>query len=189
VLPDNGKLTLASMKMVEAISARLNTLSWIWGGLTADVHVGRWLRPHHDLDYLTLNLHSLAPQAIKLFEDAGWQVQRLSTGDLELNHHGIHVRLGHVELAGQAKWTHNGEQGYLCFPAGWLSPEPVQFCGVELHVVEPAFQYVMLEHPEMLNPAWKPRDKDRIAKTQLQAILESARIDAGSLYQQVTAGP
>ncbi len=189
MLPEEYRSTLASMELVETLSSRLNSTSWIWGGLTADVLAGRWLREHADLDYLTLNLHSLAPRFVALFEGAGWQAQTLSTGDLKLKRHGIQIRLGHVEIIGRARWTHNGEQGYLIFPAGWLNPKSIQFYGIELHVVEPAFQYVMLEHPELLNPEWGPRDKDIVAKAQLKAILESAGADPGSLYHQVAAGP
>ncbi len=47
------------MRLVEGVSRALNTISWIWGGFVTDIYMGQFLREHDDLDYLTLDLHSL----------------------------------------------------------------------------------------------------------------------------------
>lgn len=164
------------MKLVETLSTTLKTTSWIWGGFTADIYVGRLLREHSDLDYLTLNLHQLKPQFAGAFARQGWQVQYLDNNDLKLRKNGIKVHLGHIEFAAEVKWTHNGEKGYICFPISWLRFEVARFYGIELHVVEPEFQYILKEHPELLNPDWILRDKDKADKAHLRDILEKKRL-------------
>jgi hypothetical protein len=177
---------LEAMRLVESISAGLNTTSWIWGGFAVDIQQGCFLREHRDLDYLTLNLHTLVREFAEGFEDAGWQSRRLGNGDLKLEREGIKIQLGHVEILGFAKWTHDGERGYVSFPEGWLSSRPFRFCDVEVHAIEPEFQWVLLEHPEMLNPEWKLRDKDIRAKEQLGKILADRGVDPHALRGHVT---
>ena len=174
------------MRLVETCSTKLGTTSWIWGGFTVDIYTGRILREHEDLDYLTLNLHNLKSQFTELFESIGWQVQNLDNGDIKLRKDGLKIQLGHVEFTDKAKWTHNGEKGHIYFPIKWLRQEMIRFYGIELHVVEPEFQYVLKEYPEMLNPEWVLREKDIVAKQQLRAILESCGIGVGGLGSQVS---
>ena len=53
---------------------------------------------------------------------------------------------------------------------------------MKVHVVEPEFEYVVKEHPQILNPDWKPRDKDIIAKQYLKEMLEARDVDLDMLY-------
>ena len=174
------------MRLVETSSTTLGTTSWIWGGFTVDIYKGRILREHEDLDYLTLNLHTLKSQFAELFEHIGWQVQHLDNGDLKLRKDGLKIQLGHVEFSDKVTWTHNGERGHIYFPVKWLRQEVVQFYDIELHVAEPEFQYVLKEYPEMLNPEWVLREKDIVAKQQLREILERRGIDVDGLGSQVS---
>ncbi len=173
------------MELVETFSESLNTISWIWGGFTVDIYESRILREHDDLDYLTLNLHSLIPQFSELFTNCGWQANVLENGDLRLKRKNIKIHLGHVEISDKARWTHNGEKGSIWFPSDWLKSKPVNFCGVEIHVIEPEFQFVMIERPQMLNPSWKHRDKDISAQGYLRNYIESKGITAQSLFERV----
>jgi hypothetical protein len=66
-----------------------------------------------------------------------------------------------------------------------LDFHPVDFCGIEIHVVKPEFQYAMLECPQMLNPDWKHRDKDLAAQEYLRNNIESRRINPHALLEQV----
>jgi hypothetical protein len=61
----------------------------------------------------------------------------------------------------------------------------VNFCGIEVHVLEPEFQFVVIERPQMLNPNWKHRDKDISAQEYLRSFIESKRITPQSLFEQV----
>ena len=178
-------LALEVMELVEAFSEELETTSWIWGGFTIDVYENRILREHDDLDYLTLNLHNLIPQFSDLFAGCNWQVNFLENGDLKIMHDDFKVHLGHVEIANKARWTHNGDKGSIWFPSAWLNFQSVDFCGIEIHVVKPEFQYVMLQQPQMLNPNWKLRDKDLAAREYLRNNIESRGNNPHTLLEQV----
>jgi hypothetical protein len=176
---------LDTMRLVEGVSRALNTISWIWGGFVTDIYTGQILREHDDLDYLTLDLHSLNSKFAEEFSGSGWQVKNLVNGDLKLKKDSVRVHLGNVELGEIAKWTHNGEKGSLLFPDSWLRFEVVRFSGVELHVIAPELQYVLKEHPEMLNPDWRRREKDILDKKYLRDILAKKGVDVCSLYKFV----
>lgn len=178
---------LDAMALVEGVSRSLKTVSWVWGGYTTDIYVGRILRAHDDLDYLTLNLHRLKSQFAETFSHHGWQTKDLENGDLSLKKGNVRVHLGNVEAGDVARWTHNGEKGALLFPVSWLSLDTIEFYGRELHVVAPELQYVLKEHPELLNPDWHNRAKDILAKEYLLEILLKRGIDVCSLHELVTS--
>jgi hypothetical protein len=54
------------------------------------------------------------------------------------------------------------------------------FYGTRIHVVAPELQYVLKEHPELLNAAWQIREKDILDKECSQHILirKGASIDS-----------
>ncbi len=178
---------LDTMRLVESVSRSLRTMSWVWGGFTTDIYMGRILREHDDLDYLTLNLHPLRRRLEELFSDHGWQTENLPNGDLRLKKGKIKVQLGNVECGHLAKWTHNGEKGSLLFPVLWLGPDAVEFCGIEVHVIAPELQYVLKEHPELLNPDWLMREKDILEKEYLRNILLQRGTDLCSLHEFVVS--
>lgn len=184
-MENRNELHFSAMKLVEAYSSSLKTISWIWGGFAVDIYENCLLREHDDLDYLTLNLHSLIPQFSKLFAGSGWQVNVLENGDLKVKREGVKIQLGHVEVSEKARWTHNGKKGSIWFPRDWLHLQSVNFCGVEVHVVKPEFQYVMIERPQILNPNWKHRDKDILAQKYLRSCIESKGIIPQSLFEHV----
>jgi hypothetical protein len=179
---------LHAMELVEAYSKSNHTLSWIWGGYTVDVYENRLLREHDDLDYLTLNLHARLARFTTLFENEGWQTTLLENGDLKAERDSARIQLGHVEFLAKARWTHNGDKGSLWFPREWLISKPVRFCGVEIHVVAPEFQYVLVEHPQLLNPGWIRRAKDNAARNYLKEYIERKGISAQTLFEQVGDG-
>jgi hypothetical protein len=174
---------LDTITVVEHVSTSLKTVSWIWGGFTTDIYMGRILREHDDLDYLTLNLHGLQTKFVEVFSEHGWEAKNVVNGDLKLKKDGIKVHLGNVEFSDVAKWTHNGEKSSLLFPVSWLSLDAVEFYGSELHVVAPELQYVLKEHPELMNPDWLIREKDVIEKKYLQDILVNKKIVICTLHK------
>ena len=176
---------LSAMKQVEVTSNALQTTSWIWGGLTLDIYQGYFMRSHHDLDLLTLQLHELVGPLTDRFQADGWQVRRLSNGDLELEKDSTGVQLGNVSFSREVRWTHNGDIGSLFFPRDWLSQQSRRFYDVEIHVVAPEFQYVLLSHPELLNPQWVLREKDIAARARLKTILETDGITVSKLRTMV----
>ncbi|MCP4429042.1 MAG: hypothetical protein GY803_31540 [Chloroflexi bacterium] len=164
----------------------MGTISYLWGGFTLDVYDGRFLREHHDLDYLTENLACLKPRFIEQFEARGWQAQKLANGDLRLIKNNIRVHLGNIQFSEVAIWTHNGENGAISFPVEWLKSTPTLFQGAAVHVVEPEFECVLKHYPQLLNPDWKPRDKDIIARKQLREMITKRNNALDGLYSLVT---
>jgi hypothetical protein len=186
-MPSNkNEQHLHAMKLVETYSKSLHATSWIWGGYTIDVYENHFLREHEDLDYLTLNLHGLIPQFTQCFENDGWQTTLLENGDLKAEHGSVKIQLGHVELHEKARWTHNGDKGSLWFSGEWLNPKPLSFCGVEIHVVAPELQFVLMEQPQLLNPAWRHRENDTIARKYLKGYIKEKGIPPQSLFAQVS---
>jgi hypothetical protein len=172
---------LSAMRQVEEVSGSVHTTSWIWGGLTADIHHGCFLREHDDLDYLTLHLHELIEPLSRRFQEAGWQAQQLSNGDLKMEKSAVEVRLGHIALTQEICWAHNGDLGSLFFPENRLVQEPKRFYDIDIHVIAPELQYVLLEHPELLNPDWESRDKDTAARARLKTMLGAKGVPVDGL--------
>lgn len=185
--PSPSPLWLDAMTSIETVSTICNTTSWVWGGFGVDINYGRILREHDDLDFLTLNLGLLIPEFTGGFTRRGWQVQHLDNGDLKLRKEGIKAQLGNVEVTAKAKWTHDGDKGYICFPIDWLHLRPVQFCDRELHVVGPELLYVLKENPELLNSKWIRRDKDIADLAYLRELLREKRYDVETLASCVTS--
>ena len=176
---------LSAMRLVEYVSGSLQTVSWVWGGYSTDIYLGRILREHDDLDYLTLNLHRLQAKIREAFSEHGWQAKNLINGDLKVKKDGVKIHLGNVEFDEFARWTHNGDKGSLLFPLSWLSRTVVEFYGMKIHVVAPELQYVLKEHPELLNPDWIMREKDILEKEYLRDMLVQQGIEICSLYKLV----
>ena len=173
------------MGFIEEISTEVGTTSFIWGGFTIDIYRGQYLRQHHDIDYLTVNLSTLKPQINRLLNQEGWLVKHIVNGDISATKDGIKIHLGNIYLEKQARWTHNGQEGILCFPSEWLGKNRVNFCGVPIHVVEPEFEYVIKENPKLLNEKWCPREKDLIARRELTKVLTDKKVDLDKLASQV----
>ena len=177
---------LGAMAFIENASTQLGTTSHVWGGFTLDIYEGRFLREHSDIDYLTVDLLQLRPQLLEYFEQADWQVKTVINGDVVATRDGIELHLGDVYLRNRAVWTHNGKNGILTFPLSWLRKKAVAFCGIQVHVVEPEFEYVVKHFPALLNPSWQPREKDISARKRLAAILLEKNIDVNRLRSQVS---
>lgn len=176
---------LEAMSLIENMSRSVGTTSFIWGGFTIDVYKGRFLREHHDIDYLTLDLYHHRLEIAQLLEEAGWQVVSIENGDLSVGGDGIRLHLGNVKWGKQVKWTHNGENGAILFPQAWLRTDTVPFYDVFVHVTAPEFEYVLKQHPELLNPEWELRDKDHEARRELTRMLAQRNVDVDRLYSQV----
>ena len=65
----------------------------------------------------------------------------------------------------------------LLFPRSWLNPDIVEFYETGIHVVAPELQFVLKEHPALLNPDWLPSEKDILDKEHLRDILPKRRRD------------
>lgn len=186
-LSERDQKHLEAMAFVERVSRSLKTTSWIWGGCSVDICMGRILREHDDIDYLTLNLHRLKSQITETFSGRGRQTKELVNGDLSLKKDNVKVHLGNIEIESVAKWSHNGEKGSLLFPVSWLSQEVIEIYGMEVHIVAPELQYALKEQPALLNPHWQIREKDILDKEYLQEVLFKGGIDVGTLREMISS--
>lgn len=185
---ERQQIILDSLGLVERVSALVDTTSYLWGGMALDAYAGRLLRNHHDLDYLTLDLHELIVPLRDAFEAEGCMTKELVNGDLKIAGTGIGIHLGHIEIGKQVHWIHNpaSPTGELCFPRSWLSPKRHLLYDTLVHAVEPELEYVLKSQPELLNPQWSPRSKDILALEETKAILEKRDVDLNELQSLVS---
>ena len=175
------------MALIEAISAELGTLAYIWGGWMLDIYKGQFLRDHSDVDCFVVDLYQLfARFGERLFQE-GWQVRNPLDGHLLwAEKDGVKLHLGHVEFDDSVvNWKHNGDDGSILFPADWLREDAVKFLGIEVHVVKPEFGYVLKMNPQLMNLDWAPRDKDQADTEVLRAMLLEKQVDLDLLLPQV----
>jgi hypothetical protein len=180
---------LDAMGLIEAISDELGTVSYLWGGWTLDIYHGRSLRAHSDIDCFVVDLYSyLRPISARLHE-AGWEVRTVLDGYLlAAEKDGVKLQLGHVEIQGDVVcWKHNGNEGTILFPVGWLRAAPASFLDVTVHVAEPELGYVLKTNPSLMNPDWQPRDKDRTDIDLLRYILLERQIALDPLSSRVSS--
>jgi hypothetical protein len=181
-----NRANFAAMTLVERISVDIETISWLWGGLVVDVHNGKFLREHNDLDYLTKDLHQLKSQFSRSFLELGWETENLENGDLRCEKDDVKIHFGHVVFSENVKWTHNGEKGSLVFPVSWLPIKATAFYETNVHVVLPELQYVLKTHPQLLNPEWQTRNKDISDLKVLEQILTKRGVEISTLRAMVT---
>jgi hypothetical protein len=180
---------LDALALVEAVASEIGTTSYIWGGWTLDIHEGRLLRAHGDIDCFVTDLHQhLGPFSERL-QEAGWKVKTVLDGYLlSARKEEVKLQLGHVEIHGDTvHWKHNGNEGTILFPADWLRAEPVPFLGVIVHVAGPELGYVLKTNPSLMNPDWQPRDKDQADIDRLKDLLLEKQIDLDTLNAKVSS--
>jgi hypothetical protein len=188
MISENNTQYLEAMEVMGDFAQGLKTTAYIWGGLSLDIYAGQFLREHSDIDYVIQNLQKLAEQFVDRFCREGWHVRRvLDDSILVVKKDGIKLHLGHIDIAEIVQWKHNGNNGTITFPVHWLRQEPVEFFTIKVHVVEPEFGYVLKSHPQLMNPEWKPRDRDLVDMRRFAEILSRKQVDVTKLLPQVTS--
>jgi len=186
-LSEGRQVCLRFLQDIYEVSATLGTRTYIWGGLVIDILQGEFLRDHRDVDGFTLNLLDVKDEMAARFAGRGYAASWQDDVDiLRIDKNGLHAVFNRLELEGDlAMWRHVGEQGTLFFPADWLDPAPRSFYGVPVHVSGVRFEYAIKSSVRLLNPEWKPRDKDRAALRYLSAELERTGHDPAHVLSQV----
>lgn len=156
------------------------------GGFALDIHEGRFLREHHDLDAFTLNLLEILPDAMALYRLRGYAVDFLPDFDmLTIRKDGLHATFNRLEVDGEtAMWRHIGNMGTVYFPAGWLDTAPSLFYGVPVFTAGIRFAYLLKTNPQLLNPEWTLLPKDEADIALLERILVEGDIDFDELCAQ-----
>lgn len=158
------------------VSSAVGTRSYVWGGLVVDVLQGELLRVHHDLDCFTLDLLEHQPTMAHGFRSLGYEITTMEEFQiLRVDRDGVHAAFNPLTLHGDsAVWHHVGRHGRIEFPVAWLDSCPRRFHGTSVYTSGPRFELAIKLHPELLNPEWRVRPKDRAAICQLQVALENA---------------
>lgn len=163
--PKNQSECIDLLTAIQEVSEDLGTPTYIWGGLVPDIMLGKFVRPHHDIDGFTINLNSNIGAISRKFSRYGFKVSYLSEfGMLQIHSDGIHCGLNCLEIKRQnAYWHHVGDYGTIVFPADWLDSSPRDFYGVKLCTSGARFEYAIKTNVHLLNPEWRPREVDHQA--------------------------
>lgn len=185
-LTKKEKLFLKLLHLLNEISGKAGTKSYIFGGLTLDIWHGRFLRDHYDIDVLTENLHSLEPEFVEQFSGAGYETHHLGNNDFKAIKDEVKIHFGHLDIKnGSVEWTHDGENGSIFFPEEWLDRNVHYFYYIETFTITPEFEYVLKMHPELMNPEWTLREKDQVARMKLAEMLSGKYGDLSILRKRV----
>ena len=60
------------------------------------------------------------------------------------------------------------------------------FCGVDVHVVEPEFEFVVKCCPRILNPDWEARPGDAQVREEIRALLAAKGSDPERIFAEIT---
>lgn len=172
---------------ITEVSYACNTTSYIWAGLTVDLHHGHFLRTHHDIDAFTLNLLDTRDEMIHLFQLRGYTTEFMEGFDiLVIRRNGLHAAFNRLEVVGQlAMWRHIGSEGTVYFPTSWLDQHPRVFNGVHVYSAGIKLDYVFKTNIRMFNAQWCLREQDHIAIQQLREILKSEQTVPEQFLQQI----
>ena len=100
-LSTNNRHYLEFMQDIYEVSLACSTTTYIWGGFTADIIEGRFLREHHDLDGFTLNLLDVLPDMTALYKSRGYDVEFNNGFDiLGISRDGLHAAFNRLETDG-----------------------------------------------------------------------------------------
>lgn len=184
-----NKDCLEGLKLINKISKELEIKSYVWGGLTLDIWSGEFIREHSDIDVLTENLHENEEYFDKAFSQEGFDTKHLINDDFKAVKGDVRIHFGHINIfeKSEIEWTHNGDKESLILPIDWLDSDGYEFYDLEVYTTRPEFEYVLKMHPEFLNPDWKPRAKDLLARVELEKILGDKYTDLKVLKNNVRA--
>jgi hypothetical protein len=179
---------LAYLKLIDDIyevSAKCSIKTYIWGGLTTDIFEGRFLREHGDLDGFIENMMSKLEHLMMEYENIGYSTEFLNELNMLLIRKGNHhAAFNALDFDGSvAMWRHIGEQGTVYFPASWLDSAPRNFYATKVYTSGLCFEYSLRKIMGDLNPEWKEREKDKLAKAYLEAKIIDQGLDSKFLLK------
>ncbi len=188
ISPTNGRY-LAFLKDIAEVSAACGTATYIWGGFTADLLAGHYLREHHDLDGFTRDLLELRGGLLAGYTARGYAAEFRTDFDiLVIRRDGLHAAFNRLEVAGDlAMWRHIGKQGTVYFPTAWLDGAPRDFHGVPVYAAGAELDYAIKREVRLLNPEWRPRPSDAEALARAEEALLGRGVDPAEVLARVWA--
>lgn len=178
-ISENNKSYLSFMKDIYDVSSELSIRTYIWGGFTTDIFEEKFLRDHGDLDCFVENMMTVLEQLIIKYKDKGYQTKFYSDINmLEIRKGNQHADFNPLDIDGEvAMWRHIGDHGTVYFPYDWLDSTPRNFYGVNVYTSGLCFEYGFRKIAGDVNPEWKEREKDSIAKDYLEERIREKYID------------
>jgi len=178
---------LLFLKDIFEVSAECSTKTYIWGGFTMDILEGRFLREHGDLDGFTENMMSKLDQLTAAYKIRGYHTEfRNDINMLVIRKGDLHAAFNPLDRDGDvAMWRHIGDQGTVYFPYAWLDDVPRSFYGVNVYTSGVCFEYGFRSIVHDLNPEWKEREKDRIAKEYFVAKITEKGLEGKTIRKKI----
>lgn len=176
---------LEFMKDIYEISAACSTRTYIWGGFAIDIFEGIFLREHGDLDGFVENMMAVLDQLINKYKNRGYNTEfRSNINMLVIKKGNQHAAFNPLDIDGNvAMWRHIGDQGTVYFPFSWLDSIPRSFYNTKVYTSGFCFEYGFRKIVSFLNPEWKEREKDRIAKEYLEIKIKENGIDTTTILK------
>lgn len=178
-ISESNKCYLNFMQDIYDISSELSIHTYIWGGFTIDIFEGKFLREHGDLDGFIENMMSVLDLLIEKFKNKGYQTMFYSDINmLQISKGEQHASFNPLDIEGEvAMWRHIGNQGTVYFPYKWLDSTPYNFYETKVFTSGLYFEYAFRNIVRDINPEWKEREKDQIAKQYLNEKIKEKCID------------
>ena len=178
-ISESNKCYLNFMKDIYDISSELSIRTYIWGGFTTDIFEETFLREHEDLDGFVENMMSVLNQLIIKYKNKGYHTEFYSDINmLEIRKGNQHASFNPLNVDGKvAMWRHIGDQGTVYFPYSWLDSTSRNFYDTKVYTSGLCFEYGFRKIVSDLNPEWKEREKDRIAKNYLEEKIREKCLD------------
>jgi hypothetical protein len=186
-MSQSNKCYLDFMKDIYEVSNELSIRTYIWGGFTSDIFEGEFLREHGDVDGFVENMMSILDQLIIKYKNRGYHTEfRNDINMLVVKKGNQHAAFNSLDIDGTvAMWRHIGDQGTVYFPFSWLDDIPHNFYDTKVYTSGLCFEYGFRKIVGNLNPEWKEREKDRIAKEYLEMKIKEKGLDTKMILKSI----
>lgn len=186
-ISDSNNCYLELLNDIYEISKKLKTKIYIWGGFTTDIFEGEFLREHGDLDGFVENMMGILNQLSTEFMNKGYHVEFNGNFNMLTVRRGDqHAGFNPLDIDGElAMWRHIGDHGTVYFPYSWLDKTPRKFYDTSVYTSGLSFEYALRYNIHDMNPEWKEREKDKIAKEYLLNKLKENNIEPADILDKM----
>jgi hypothetical protein len=187
IISDSNRGYLSMLRDIYEVSAACSAKTYIWGGFTADVLEGRFLREHGDLDGFIENMLPSLENLISGYKDRGYHTEfRSGLNMLVIGRGGERAGFNALDIDGPvAMWRHIGDQGTVFFPVSWLDDAPRVFYDANVYTSGLNFEFAIRQIMPLLNPEWAEREKDSRARDYVKAKIADGRLDPDAILNKI----
>ena len=186
-LSASNEFKLSFIRDIWEVSQEASTKTYFWAGIAKDISNDRFESEHGDIDGFTVDLLNKRETLTQLYERRGYKVKFLEAFHiLRIDKNGEHAGFNRLDIENEvALWRHIGPEGTLYFPSEWLSNTPIDFYDTKAFISGLEFEYCIKTHPELLNPDWKGRQKDKETALWAKSRLIEKGQDPENLFERV----